>query len=119
MMSFFKKVFNKIREVTMSLLRGIRHVTQWISELFYGALVRVESWVQVFYHNVTRFIGAVRSIVVRAIALIITVIPVTLMFTKAAWKEYFRMWREFTLTPKVDVDEVIDNVLHVEFGAAA
>ena len=118
-MNFFRKVFNKIREVTMSVLKGIRHATQWISELFYGALVRIESLVQIFYHRMTKLMGAVRSIVIRAIALVLTVIPTFLMFTKAAWKEYFQMWREFTLTPQRNLDEEIDNVLRVEFGAAA
>lgn len=119
MINFFKSVWQKVCETTMSILKGIRKVTQWFSELFFGALVRVESWAQIFYHALTRFMGALRSIVVRAIGLTLTVIPTFLMFTKAAWREYFEMWRQFTFTPKMDWDEEIDNILHVNFGAAA
>lgn len=119
MIDFFKRVWRKVRDTAMSILKGIRKVTQWFSELFFGALVRVESWVQIFYHKLTTILGAVRSILVRAVGLILTIIPTFLMFTKAAWKEYFEMWRQFTFTPKMDWDEEIDNIIHVNFGAAA
>lgn len=118
MIDFFKRVWSKVKETALNILRGIRKVTQWISELFFGALVRVESWIQIFYHALTKVVGAIRAIVIRAIGLTLTIIPTFLMFSKAAWKEYFQMWRQFTFTPKMDWHEELDNLVYLHADAA-
>lgn len=102
MKEFFVNLIRKIRDGCVRLFRQVKRFTQWVSELFYGALVRTEAWVQWFANRTVVLLGSMLSLTIRALGILITAIPTFLMFTKSAWQEYGQMWKQFTFTPKMN-----------------